>query len=152
MHYHFNYPFNPWGVTDSNICVTQGNDGVIEWYGAELTTAPNTWAYGSISPGVTIEGQLIFAYKWKADGTFIMRFGDIGNEPVTDTNIIIVQKENFSLALTWDIVNLYYSGTDQAFATDLITKYVEGADMCSLVQIIPDLFISYNFTLERGTA
>ena len=135
-------------VFKTNVCITQGNDGIVTWYGATLTDPP----FGSINPTITVEGQTVYAFKWKADGVFRMRFGDIGNEPVTDTNIILVAHDQGSLALSWDEANLYYEGTDSALATSLIAAYVEGEDTCFRVQIIPDEFISYNFDLLRGTA
>ena len=143
------YGFVSLGVT--NVCVTQGTDGT--WYGARaLSNPPPVWDFGAINPTTTVEEKFVFAIKWQADGTFIMRLGDIGNEPVTDTNIVILQYNGDSVACDWDEINLYYTGSNSTMATLLIDNYVLGEDVCLNAIIIPDLFISYDLSLERGTA
>ena len=149
MHYHFGYPRNTSGVGFTpNVCITQGNDGIVEWYGATLTDP----AFGTIDPNETALGQTVYAFKWKADGTFRMRFGVLGNEIVPDTDIIHVTTRVTPVILLWDAVNLYYEGTNLAMATELINEYVEGEDRCALVKPIPNEFIRINFNLQRGTA
>ena len=140
--------------TTNNLCITQGNDGVVEWYGAEaVSNPPAVWSYGSMSPEYTIDGQFIFAIKWRADGTFQARIGDAGINPVTDTNIIVLKfTSTSSVALTWNESTFLYEGVNQDLAANLITNYVPDKVTCITALIIPDLFISYNFDLKRGTA
>lgn len=148
-HYHFGYLFNPSGLGTVNVCVTQGNDGdlVNGKYGFEYL------AYGSIDPEFTKLGQRVYAFNWDATGLFLMRFGDIGNEPIPDVPNILVRSGNrISIILIWSDINLRYEGNDLAVATDLIDNYVEGADTCSDVIILPNLVLDIDFTLMRGTA
>lgn len=148
-HYHFGYLFNPDGLGVLNVCVEQGNDGdlVDGWYGFEYLT------YGAIDPITTKLGQRNYAFKWNATGLFVMRFGDLGNEPVPDVPNILVRSGNrISILLHWSASNLRYEGNDLDVATTLIANYVEGNDTCSDVTILPNLVVSINFALMRGEA
>ena len=133
-----------------NVCVTQGTDGT--WYGAKIGVYPN-WEYGEIAPSVNIEGEPVYSFRWNASGDFIMEFGENGDTPVTDVNIVVVKYNGTTIALTWDpdVGVLGYTGNNLELATLLINNYVLGEDVCFDVTIIPQLFISYDFDLLRGT-
>lgn len=145
MHYHFNYPFNPWGAGETH-CVFEGTDGT--WYGYE------SGVFGSMSPDVTVEGQIVYEFKWNAAGDFVMSFGAAGDDLVTDTDIILFSYvDEYTVALTWDsdIGVLSYTGSELALATLLIGNYEADKKECFTIQILPNKFISLNFNLQRGT-
>jgi hypothetical protein len=125
-----------------NACITQtGDEGT--WYG-----------YSQDIPGTTVDpthvkdGTLWYAYKWKADGVFVMQFGDAGDEKLTGVDIVLITgPDNVKKSASWDDVNKYYTFTDAKMANDLITKYNAGEldEGCFKVEIMPDLFIHYDF-------
>ena len=148
MSYRFGYPsrygFGGAAGAASNFCVVQGTD--LTWYGAEGAT------YGFIDPVYTPLGQVIYSFKWKADGSFVMSFGVAGNEQVPDTDLILVEDGADKLSLVWNSTTLIYEGSNVTFATRLISEYVLDEVVCMYVQIVPNQFIGYDFSVLRGTA
>ena len=147
MHYHFGYPFNPWGagVLD-NVCVEQGTDGT--WYGFEHL------AFGTVQPTHNVADQRTYSIKWNAAGDFIVSFGDAGDEQVPDLYNGSLQFSrptgDESVAIAWSSVNTQYEGNNLELATDLIDTYVLGEEVCLSMRGTPDLFIDYDFELKTG--
>lgn len=140
------------GSGNGNVCLIQGTDGT--WYGAELATAPNTWSFGGpITPPDAVSGQLSFALKWSPDGRFVVRLGDLGDEPLPDVNLAVVRYSGHAVSLIWDSTDLHYLGTDTALTDTLMDHYILGEQNCGIsISAVPNKFISINLDLQRGAS
>ena len=110
--------------------------------------------FGSIIPGETSEGQLIYAfYADTSTGLFVARFGIGGDEELINTSnlVITVTVENieYNILLVWNATNKRYEATDQE-AADLWFSQV-GTDSCINVSTTPRLLIHYDFEILRNT-
>ena len=127
----------------TNVCITSlGTDGT--WYGYESGN------FGTANPSANILDQHFYSLKWKADGSFIISFGDLGNEQVPDVPQIFIyhKSQDAPLVAVWNDITTQYEGTDLALATTLIALQIGGAtSSCFFVQIEPTHFISYDFNL-----
>lgn len=130
---------------DPNFCIREGTDG--EWYGASLRDP----AFGEILPDENALGQKVYEFKWRADGTMRIAFGDNGDEQIPNSHYIRILNQNGNrIVLAWDSVNGYYEGQSQVVSSPLIDDYVEGQVLCARADYIPINFIKYDMNIERG--
>jgi len=143
------FVFGGRGVIKFNVCVTTlGTDGT--WYGAD-------GVFGEITPNATITNQILLAFKWKADGTFVVQFGLGGNEKIFDVpDIKIYSKfQDTPVLLVWNEINAQYEVSDNsddlALATLLIAKQAASVPrLCFDFEIKPVEIISYNYNSETS--
>ena len=123
MNFGFNFGLLSAGNDASaNFCVTEGTDGT--WYGYQ------SGSFGSVSPGTTNDGTLIYANKWSADGTIIMSYGPAGVTQLTGVARISVTYNGQSMILSWDTITKDYRLVDTAITNILIADYTLGKVRC----------------------
>ena len=133
------------GGTNTNICVIESTDGT--WYGYDSSVP-----IGAIDPVYTADGTFTYALKWKADGTIVAKYGDAGNEQLTDVDGILVKNSSRNLLLQWDDLTKDYRTVDQPLTDYLISTYEDGNKRCFEAEILPDLFINYTLSeIRTGT-
>ena len=133
-------------INDTNSCVMESTDGT--WYGYDSSVP-----MGAVDPVYTKDGTFTYAVKWQADGTILMKFGDAGNEQLTDIDGILISYADRSILLMWDDIAKDYRTVDTDMTDYLIADYEDGKERCYLTEILPDLLIHYTFsTIETGAA
>ena len=120
------------GGTTSNVCITTLWTDTT-WYGA--------WgANGVIDPDAKVDDIAVYGLQWKADGTFQMAFGALGNEQVPDIIHIFIYhtSQDEPLVLVWDLDTLMYVGLELALATTLIALQTGGTtSVCFTASLTP---------------
>ncbi len=104
--------------------------------------------FGSIDPSETPTHQVIYAvYADTSNGDFVIRFGALGNEKVSNTDHIVITFDihniNYHLFVNWNVTNNRYEGNDKN-ASDAWLGEV-GNNSCINISAIPKLLIYYNF-------
>ena len=149
MKFGFNFGFLGKGGGASGLipngCITQGRNGAVYGYDSSIPMGANT------PDTIPATGQFIYANYWISDGTFIMQFGDAGNEQIPDVEFIFTVINGTLLQYVWDGVK--YQASNLTLATQLITDYVEDEDVCYTALPILNKMISYdmNITDVEGT-
>lgn len=122
-----------------NICITTiGNDGI--WYGYK------EGSYGVITPNAALDGIDIFSMRCKADGSFVLSFGDAGNDQLDNVKQIEVthyQVPDANIAL-WDETETGYIFTDAVLADILINGGLD--EICFWIEFMPKVLIDYDFS------
>lgn len=98
---------------------------------------------GLLLPDTTADGTLIYSASFYSNGDFIMSFGALGNEQLTNVLQIIKEFNEGHIELFWNATNNRYEGTNLTLATELILLL--GTEVCFADIAIPDLLIDIDF-------
>ena len=113
-------------------------------------TSTGTVFSSPVIPTHTADGTLVYNMQFDiSDGVFISQFGELGNEQLDNISIIMFSyTETKYVALQWDDVNLYYTGTNLTLANEIALR--ENTRVCFLATVTPDLLIHYDYiTIEE---
>ena len=123
-------------LPDNTCFTTVLQDG--DWYGSD---EPAT----NINPPNAADGTLYYSYRANAvTGEFRLRFGDAGDEELTNVLVIIYSHDNREVGLQWDSVNKYYTGDDLIAAQRIAA--LAGLKHCFVNLVVPDLLQFFDFS------
>ena len=126
-----------------NICITE-----VKQFGTEYgSSEPAT----EIEPTHTADGVLIYSFRADtSDGSCEMRFGDSGDEQLTNTETLIYEYGTTSFQMEWDDTAKLYSGVDMSAAEALAAEV--GNKVCFTLLAMPVLLIHYDFATIKAEA
>lgn len=128
MNFGFNFGLSAKGSSGGKTsCFTFGTDGT--WSGFDSSVP-----FGSATPDALDSGQVIYSFKFKANGEIRMQFGTAGDEQVPGiTNLQLVYSGTESVELTWSTIANDYTTIDTAATAIFLAE----TEMCFTIQPSP---------------